>query len=497
MTDMTDMTDTTNRRPNIALFMTDEHRGDCLGIEGHPVLQTPYIDHLAASGVRFRRAYSACPVCVPARRTLMTGRKPASHGVLMNAVGWLDGPTLPGELSRAGYQTHLVGKLHLFPRRKLYGFDSAVWADSPGGSPGGDDYQLFLAREGVRTWDAGLAHGAHQNGWVARPWHLPEHLHFTHWCADQALEFLHRRDPTVPFFLKVSFHQPHQPCTPPQPYWDRYMAMDLPEPVVGDWARVYDGPVRGLPVTSWRTALEPELMRQYRAGYYGSINHVDDQIGRVLAALPPDTVIVFVSDHGEMLGDHQWIRKRNAFEGSARIPFLLRLPLEARWSSASGQVRDELVELMDLMPTLLDLAGADIPAAVEGRSLLPLILGEAETWRSFLHGECAIVPSLDSGMQYMTDGKRKYVWYPGTGKQHYFDLENDPHELRELSADPAHRPDIEDWRSRLVEELAGRPEGFVEDGRLRVTGGPAAPVMDWVRPVDEEFGRVELTPPTS
>ena len=137
-------------RPNIVLFMTDEQRGDCLGIDGHPVLQTPYLDELAAAGTRFRHAYSACPVCGPARRTLMSGRKPASHGVLMNAGGLLDGPTLPGELSRAGYQTHLVGKLHLSPRRKLYGFHSSAWADSPLGSPGSNDYQLFLAREGVR-----------------------------------------------------------------------------------------------------------------------------------------------------------------------------------------------------------------------------------------------------------------------------------------------------------------------------------------------------------
>ena len=488
------MTDISDPRPNIVLFMTDEQRGDCLGIDGHPVLQTPYLDELAATGTRFRRAYSACPVCAPARRTLMTGKRPASHGILMNAVGWLDGPTLPGELSRAGYQTHLVGKLHLFPRRRLYGFDSSVWADSPSGAPASDDYQLFLAREGVRSWNPGVAHGAHQNGWVARPWHLPEHLHFTNWCADHALDFLHRRDPTVPFFLKVSFHQPHQPCTPPQPYWDRYMGMDLPEPVIGDWARVYDGPQRGLSVTSWRTALPPELLRQYRAGYYGAINHIDDQIGRVLVALPANTVVLFVSDHGEMLGDHQWIRKRNAFEGSARIPFLLRMPPDPRWEAVRGQVRDELVELMDVMPTLLDIAGADIPEGVEGRSLMPLIRDEKSSWRTFLHGECAIVPTLDSGMQYLTDGRRKYIWYPGTGNQHYFDLENDPDEMEELSANPAHQADIGDWRARLVAELDGRPEGFVEDGRLRVIGGPAAPVMDWVRPVNEAFGRVELNP---
>lgn len=203
-----------DERPNIVLFMTDQQRGDCLGIEGHPVLQTPYLDHVAASGVRFRHAYAACPVCVPARRSLMTGRKPASHGVLMNYDTWLDGPTLPGELSRAGYQTHLVGKLHLWPKRKLYGFDSADWSDGPHCEPGIGDYGRFLQRQGMHMPGPGVAHGADQNGWVARPWHLAERLHFTNWCAGRALEFLERRDPTVPFFLKVSFHQPHQPCTP-------------------------------------------------------------------------------------------------------------------------------------------------------------------------------------------------------------------------------------------------------------------------------------------
>ena len=474
-------------RPNIVLFMTDQQRGDCLGIDGHPVLQTPYLDELAVGGARFRHAYTACPVCVPARRTLMSGRKPASHGVLMNAGGLLDGPTLPGELSLAGYQTHLIGKLHLFPWRKLYGFDGSAWADSPLGSPGSDDYQLFLTREGVRSWNAGVAHGANQNGWVSRPWHMAEHLHFTNWCADQALEFLHRRDPTVPFFLKVSFHQPHQPCTPPQPYWDRYIGMDLPEPVVGDWARIYDAPVRGQAVASWRTALDPQLMRQYRAGYYGSINHIDDQIGRVLVKVPSNSVVVFVSDHGDMLGDHQWIRKRNAFEGSARIPFLLRMPADPCWKSTRGQVRDEVVELMDLMPTLLDIAGVEIPEGVEGRSLLPLVTGKDETWRPFVHGECAVVPTLNSGMQYMTDGKRKYIWYPGTGDEHYFDIENDPTEMHNLAESAGHRADIETWRGLLVEELEGRPEGFVDKGRLNTLGGPTAVAMDWVTPTGGPF----------
>ena len=122
---------TRDNRPNILLLMTDEHRGDALGIEGHAVLQTPYLDGIGGNGFHFRRAYSASPVCVPARRTLMTGTKASTHGVFMNYNTHLRFPTLPGQLSQSGYQTHLVGKLHLYPNRKLYGFDSSDWADSP------------------------------------------------------------------------------------------------------------------------------------------------------------------------------------------------------------------------------------------------------------------------------------------------------------------------------------------------------------------------------
>ena len=142
----------TDDRPNILLLMTDEHRGDALGIEGHPVLQTPYLDSIGGGGFHFRRAYSASPVCVPARRTLMTGTKASTHGVFMNYDTRLDLPTLPGTLSQNGYQTHLVGKLHLHPLRKLYGFDSSDWADGPeqdDTSKTHNDYQTFLLENGV------------------------------------------------------------------------------------------------------------------------------------------------------------------------------------------------------------------------------------------------------------------------------------------------------------------------------------------------------------
>ncbi len=459
----------TDSRPNILLVVTEHHRGDALGIEGHPVLQTPYLDHLAAGGVRFRRAYTACPVCIPARRTLMTGRRPASHGVLMNYHTWLDGPTLPGLLSQAGYQTHLVGKLHLWPMRRLYGFDSADWADSPREERPLNDYCRWLRREGVTMPGAGLAHGMSVNGWAVRPFHLDERFHFTNWCADRALEFLERRDPTAPFFLKVSFHQPHQPLTPPRWAYERYMAMDLPEPCVGDWARVFDGPVRGLPVDAWRACLEPAVLKQYRAAYYGCIDHIDGQLGRIFARLPRQTVVVFTSDHGEMLGDHQWIRKRNAYEPSARIPLLIRLPDSL--GVEQGCVMEQPVELMDVMPTLLEAAGVDVPDSLDGRSVLPLLRGEGG-WRQYLHGECAAVPTTESGMQYLTDGRRKYIYWPGPGVEQFFDLEQDPREMHDLAAEGRRADELAAWRERLIAELDARPEGFVRDGELATLGGP-------------------------
>ena len=454
-------------RPNILLLVTDQQRGDALGIEDHPVLQTPYLDALGTAGTRFRHAYSATPVCMPARRTLMSGQCAASHGVFMNYTAPLEGPTLPGELSRAGYQTHLVGKLHLSPPRELYGFDSSDWADSPTPHPAYDDYERFLVEAGITTPGAGLAHGTSVNGYTARPFHLDERYHFTNWCANRALSFLDRRDPTTPFFLKVSFHQPHQPLTPRQPYWDRHMGLDLPPPPVGDWARLYDRPQRGLPVNAWRVCLTPEVQRQMQAGYYGCINHIDDQIGRILAAIPPNTVIMFVSDHGEMLRQHQWIRKRSGYEGSARVPFLLRTP--ARMNLGRGQVLDQPVELMDVMPTLLDLAGVPIPEEVDGSSVLPLLRGET-SWREYVHGECSRLETLDSGTQFLTDGTRKYIWYPGPGKEQFFDLETDPDEMVDLALD---RPaEVAIWRERIIRQLADRPEGFVEVATL---AGPPRP----------------------
>lgn len=461
------------QQPNIVLFMTDQHRADCLGIAGHPVVQTPHLDELAV--IRFSNAYSACPVCMPARRTLLTGTRPMTHRLLGNHKASLDLPTLPSLLAKSGYQTHLCGKLHLFPERKLYGFSSADWADGP--YPGGlGDYGRFIQRECPDIMDAYLAHGAMMNSWISRPWHLDDRLHFTNWVTDRALEFLERRDPTVPFFLNVSYFDPHQPVTPPKFYYDRYMNMELPEPVIGDWVQKQE-PVRGAPLRHAQAAVDPQLLKQYRAGYYGSINHIDDQIGRILFrffdasarrewGLSENTIFVFLSDHGEMLGDHQHFKKCKPFEASAKIPLFFHFP--SNMDLNAPQVRHEVVELMDIMPTLLDSAGITVPDTVEGKSLLPLLRGEQPGWRNYLHGECAQhdAGDPDKGMQYITDGKRKYIWFAGSGRELFFNLELDPSEAHDLSQSSSYQAEIEHYRGRLIAEIQHRPEGFVKNGVL-------------------------------
>ena len=475
-----------DERPNILLVVTDQQRGDCLGIDGHPVLQTPYLDACAAEGACFRRAYSAHPQCIPARRTLMTGRRAVNHGVFNNHNSILPFPTIAGELSKAGYQSHHVGKSHLWPNYALHGFMSGDFADDMRGGPEAkNDYARWLHRQGMDMPLPGEAHGCNQNGRVVRPWHLDERYHLTNWCVDRSLDFLSRRDPLKPFFLYVGFLQPHEPLVPPAFYFERYLRRRLPAPVFGDWCAPSRGTKPGLPVAPWFTEMTDDEMHEFRAAYYGCINHIDDQLGRLFNVLPRNTLVVFTSDHGEMLGDHRLIRKTRPFEGSARIPFVMNWP-EAFGKARGlrrGMVTRRPVELMDVMPTLLDAAGAPIPEGVDGSSLLPLLRGEEDTFRDAVHGEMAVCGGAEdyggcrTGMQFLTDGRWKYAWEPGPGREYLFDLDADPQELRNLAALPAHDAERRRWRSRLVAELKGRPEGFVANDDLVVLGDQTKPCL--------------------
>lgn len=464
----------TDDRPNFVLIMPDQHRADCLSLARHPVLLTPNIDAIGGAGVHFTQAYSSCPSCVAARRSLMTGQFPATHGLVGYADGldWNAPPTLPGVLREHGYQTAIVGRnMHLHPPRKRYGFDEMVLHH--------DDYPRYLAQN--QTGDAldEYDHGISHNGWTARPWHLDEKLHQTTWTITEAQRFLQRRDPSCPFFLVVSLVAPHPPLVPPAFYLDRYLRLDLPEPAIGDWAMPPPNDGLGLHVETDRVHLQGEALRSAQAGYYGLINHMDDQLRRLLSphtgldgALQRNTHVLFTSDHGEMLGDHYLFRKCYPYAGSAQIPFLINGP-----GIAPGRACADAVCLEDIMPTVLDLAGCDIPPTVDGTSLAPLLRGETDhLTREFVHGEHATAYRHEQANHYLTDGREKYVWYTASGEEQLFDLVGDPRELRNLAGQAAHAPALERWRARLVARLADRPEGF-SDGQRLLPGRPHNAVM--------------------
>lgn len=474
---------------NIVLIVADQWRADCLGVEGHPAVSTPHLDALARHGWRFTRAYSSCPSCIAARAGLMTGLSPRRHGYVgyCEGVPWRYPTTLAGTLSAAGYHTRCVGKMHVHPHRNLLGYHHVVLHD------GYTHYQRRASEDWSRfddylPWlrsklgdsaadyaDTGLG----CNGYAVRPWPHDDALHPMAWVTSEAMGFLQRRDPTRPFFLTVSYHRPHPPLDPPRDHLERFRGVPVPEPYIGDWAthslpvsRGLDSPV---PTRSDEIALA-------RRGYYAQIAFLDEQINRLTMALYEQgvldrTAIVFTSDHGEMLYDHNLVAKTVPFEGSARIPLIVRMPSAEWWSDASpaGSTVDSLVELRDILPTCCELARVAPPEGLDGRSVLPLMRGEVEGWRSELHGEH--VAGAEWSNQWLTDGREKYAWFPQTGRELLFDLAEDPLELHDLAPERPRR--LADWRARLAEALRGRPEGFVEGDRL-VVGRPQAATLPWV-----------------
>lgn len=465
--------------------MVDQMRGDCLSVLDHPVVDTPNIDQLARNGVLFKNAYSATPTCVPARASVLTGMSQTSTGRVgyQDKVPWNYPYTLAGELGKAGYHTQAVGKMHVYPARNLMGFHNVVLHDgylhynrfkhqnleSKSFNYSGDDYLPWLKEKAgaeADLIDLGLDCNAST---VARPWHLPEALHPTNWVVTQSIDFLRRRDSTKPFFLKMSFVRPHPPFDPPQVFFDMYKDLELPVPPVGDWAELEDLEKAGYNPVTFKGKVPINRFKRAQAAYYALITHIDYQIGRFLIAMEEhgvfnNTVILFVSDHGELLGDHHLFRKALAYEGSAKVPFILSDPGNVL-GLKKNQVVEEVVELRDIMPTLLDAADVAIPESVDGKSVLNLLAGQRDNWREYIHGEHAYG---HLSHHYVTDGKEKYIWYSQTGKEQLFHLKKDPHELNNLAKKEEFQHRLEYWRQRLMMELDGREEGFTDGKHLFV-----------------------------
>lgn len=443
-------------RPNILFVMTDDQTVREMSCYGSSLLQTPNMDRIAQGGTRFANCFTTNALCAPARGTVLTGCFSHIHGITGNseqadAIEELDPtiPTFPELLQQAGYRTGLVGKYHI--RQDPRGFD--YWAIHPGQ---GEYFDPIYIENGQRIRKSGYASDI---------------------TTDMALEFLESGDPTQPFCLVYQFKAPHRPFTPAPRHAQMFDDVDIPEPETfhDDYAtrriaQVAEDMRFEISLADDYADLPQELTDAERKAWiyqrfikdrFRTIYGVDENLGRVLDYLEEhdladDTLILYTSDHGYFLGDHGWYDKRFMYEPSLRIPLVARYP---RLRTA-GHVANELIMNVDFAPTILDFAGVEIPATMQGRSLRPLLEGkQPPDWResvyyAYYENSWELVGKGDEAMaepyKYFTPhrigphrGVRtqryKLIDYYAEGDYwELFDLEEDPDELRNLYGDPAY-----------------------------------------------------------
>ncbi|MBN1557566.1 MAG: sulfatase-like hydrolase/transferase [Lentisphaerae bacterium] len=490
-------------RPNFLIFCVDQQKAAHLGCAGHPVLQTPNIDRIAAGGTRFESCYTSSPACMPARATMVTGLTNRANRVRTNGVSLPeDIPTLPGLLASAGYRTHAAGKLHL----KTWG-SLGDTADPDVETPEENPERLIhwvngtITRSpdhyyGFQTQDSAIGHVHYVQGdykvWLDQhhpgayegynndnpgPLSLDPELHYNHWIADRSIDFLRKRAADrSPFFLWCSFPDPHCPFAAVQPWFDFYRdkVFDLThaavEPIVGGGSETMRR------MGSGARALDRAYLHACELQTYAMISHVDEQIGRVLdaleqAGLDDNTVVVFIADHGEQLGEHGFMHKGYfPSDSHARIPFVCTVP----GTATPGHVVTDVVSLLDFVPTVLDLAGiaqpedpnaapsffarsAPVPASLPGESLKATLLKGVPPRR-----QNALVEFDDENvevfdllqMRMLITNEFKLVYYSPTDELMLFDRRNDPEERNNLVFDPDFAGVREGLLVKLIHELS-------------------------------------------
>lgn len=467
------------KKPHIILIMTDQQRGDCIGVK-NPAVQTPHLDALAGEGVYFNHAYSSTPSSTPARAALLTGMSPWHHGMLgygRVAAGYEF--EMPQMLRRLGYYTFGIGKMHWFPQKTLHGFHATLVDESGRVETEGfvSDYRSWFSLQapGENPDALGIGWNDHRAG----VYPLEERLHPTAWTGRTAVEFIHNYRLEQPLFLKVSFARPHSPYDPPARLLARYDGVEIPAPAVGTWAGEFAAyPAKADAAFGDFGAAHALESRRH---YYAAITFIDEQVGEIVRALKErgmyeDALILFVSDHGDMLGDHHHWRKTYAYEGSTHVPFFVKWPGWLFGGAASGMgpgvpggaSLNQPVEIRDILPTFLDAAGAEVPEKMDGASVLTLIRDPKAPWREYIDLEHAVAYEDKNHWCALTNGRTKYIWFFRTGREQLFDLEGDPGELTDLAALRRHRKTLEKWRARMVEHLSERGEAFVKEGVLQL-----------------------------
>ncbi len=455
--------------PNIMLVTADQWPGALLGLAGRSDIDTPTLDRIGGNGIWFPNAFSECPICIPARRSLMTGTAPRQHGdrVFQPALPKPDLPHLADVLRNAGYQTGAVGKLHVYPPRDRIGFEEVLSFEEGRPQLGGpDDWDIWLADRGYAG--QGYAHGMSNNGYEFRPWHLPEDCHPTVWQAQQMCRMIQRRDPTRPQFWYLSFNFPHPPIVPPASYLSLYSGRAVDAAVQGDWNG--DLPAALQRVRNAWPQLPPDRLAAMRRAFYAQCTLIDHQLRVVIGTLREqqmldDTILLFTSDHGDMLGDHGLYAKRAMLRGSVSVPMLL-MGTAASDRVRPGRVDGRLAGLQDIMPTLLDLAGIDAPDGMTGLSLV------GDHQRETLYCEAL---EGQAAMRMVTDGRWKLIWYPAGNHVQLFDCKTDPSETTDLSSEPDAMSHLERLSRQLASELYGVDLQFLDGDSL--VGMQAEPVV--------------------
>lgn len=441
----------THTTPNILVIMVDQMTPFLAGAYGNPEVKTPNLDKLAASGTRFDAAYTPCPICAPARASLMTGRHASKIGCNDNGDAFSAlTPTFAHYLSNAGYDTILSGKMHFVGPDQLHGFrrrlttdvypSSYDWSYDP--EEGGADvlafdfYKQYLGENVGPGWSLELQ--------------FDEETHY------RSLEYL-RQPHEQPFALVTSFTSPHPPFIAPKKYWDMYEGADITLPEYPEnMETTFSAMDHAL--AHWHGTdrfdhliRDPENLRRIRQGYYALYTYIDDKVGELISVLEEqnlrdNTAIVFCADHGDMIGEKGLIQKRSFYDYSARIPLIINTP-----SSVATAPVTTPVSLTDVMPTLLDIAGvsADAWLEIDGQSLLPLLSGTDNDERLAIaeyHAE-----GVFRACFMVRQGNYKYIYIEGADHQ-LFDLKNDPGEWNSLCADPAYA----DIAKRLRNEIENR-----------------------------------------
>jgi len=435
-------------KPNVLVVMTDQQAPQFTGVYGHPIAQTPHLDRLAREGVVFDNAYTNCPICVPSRMSFLTGRRVQNIGIWDNGVPLReDATTWPHRLRSVGYNVALAGKAHFRGHDHLHGFEEQLAYDiNAANRPKPPNWSASpKPRERTQT---GMPRGAG---------HTAEH------DADNAVEAAalnYINDPArqeKPWALLVGFVCPHNPYIAPKEYLDRYPvgSIDLPDVPAGHGKALHPHcrriqEARGIP----EDGFDPQVVKEIRASYYALVTFIDDKLGRMLKALEEtgqidNTVVVFTSDHGDMMGEHAMFLKSCYYEHSSRVPMVMRFPEKF---PAGKRIRQN-VSLVDLTRALVDLAGApdggeDGTPPLDGDSLAPLAEGKAPNWKDEAFGEyCANFTLAPTAM--LKKGRYKLNWYHREEPELY-DLEEDPGERRNLAKDPRRKDELDALEKSLM-----------------------------------------------